>query len=207
MHVHPGHPEYEDYYQEGVLGLILAAIRFDESKGFQFSTFAFPNVSGRIQKYRRDIEPRIHYPRAIKDVLFQVIRYTNQGYTFSEIEEITGISGKDIRDAINVHNVGSTDQTIELKDGSITVGDTIASLSDDYMEVLDEEHIFDTIQIVTKTISNEVHQGIWTEWIYSLFYGEKLSQQYFAEKYHMSQVQISRLLGKFKKEFVKQLTK
>lgn len=31
---------YEDYFQEGCYWLILAAERFDKSKGFAFSTFA-----------------------------------------------------------------------------------------------------------------------------------------------------------------------
>ena len=45
---------YEDYYQEGCIGLIHAVMRFDESKGFQFATFAVPYIRGTIQRYRRE---------------------------------------------------------------------------------------------------------------------------------------------------------
>ena len=38
FHMSPYQTEYDDYYQEGCIGLILSAMRFDESKGFKFST-------------------------------------------------------------------------------------------------------------------------------------------------------------------------
>lgn len=208
LHVYVTNPDYEDYYQEGVIGLIMSAIRYDESRGFQFSTFAFPNIYGRIQRYRRDFEPRIHYSRRLKDVVFQVIRYQAQGYTMSEIEEITGISDKDIKDALNVMTVASIDQQLYLKDDSnaVSVSDTLASPINEYEELLSEQRCFQAMQKVSEGIKSDTQRGIWEEYIYGLFYGEKLSQMYFAGKYGISQAQVSRILNKFKKEFVKQLS-
>lgn len=209
LHVPVGHPDYEDYYQEGVVGLILSAIRFDESYGYQFSTFAFPNICGCIQRYRRDNGCPVHCSRSLKDVLFKIIRYSNQGYTLAEIEELTGISSRDIKDALSISSVQSIDQKVNLKDdgSSVTVGDMIASCGNEYEDLLSEENIFSTIQEVSDSISNPTYRGIWEEYIYGLFYGEKLSQQYFASKYGMSQAQISRILRRYKNQFQKILIK
>ena len=45
---------YEEYFQEGCYWLILASERFDESKGFKFSTFAANYIYNGIRRYKRD---------------------------------------------------------------------------------------------------------------------------------------------------------
>lgn len=42
--------EYEDLFQAGCEGLIYAAIHFDPSAGYKFSTYAFPCIEGHIQR-------------------------------------------------------------------------------------------------------------------------------------------------------------
>lgn len=208
MHIYLTHPSYEDYYQEGVVGLILSAIRFEESRGFKFSTFAFPNVIGMISRYRRDCEQQIHYSRSLKDVIFKVMKYQSQGYTQQEIEEITGITSSDVRDAINVTQVASLDKEIYLKDSTsaVTMADTIASTRNDYEELLSEERCLKAIQDVAEGITDMMYRGIWEEYIYGLMYGEKLTQNYFADKYGISQAQISRQLRRYKNKFVQYLS-
>lgn len=207
---HPQDSDYEDYVQEGTIGLILAAIRFDETKGFKFATFAVSLIRGSIQQYRRDYQ-KIHFSRSLKDIIFKVISYTNQGFSLREIEELTGINDKDIRDALNVSTVVSLEHTINLNDNdsedtSHTVGDTVSSKKNDYEELLSEENCLQVIQTISEKETNSIHKAIWEEWVYGLFYGEKLTQKYFAKKYDMSQTQISRILKKFKNEFLQILT-
>lgn len=206
LHIHPQHPNYEDYYQEGVVGLIISAIRFDEEKGFKFSTYAFPTIHGMIQRYRRDYEPQIHYSRNLKDVIFKIMKYQAQGFSAQEIEEITGITSKDVQDALNVTQIVSLDKEVYLKDNSsntVSVADTIASPRNDYEELLSEERCMIAIQAVAETITDTMYRGIWEEYAYGLMYGEKLTQNYFAEKYGISQAQISRQLRRYKNKFVK----
>lgn len=51
--------EYDDYFQEGCIGLIKAANTFDESKGYVFSTYACMCISNSILMYMR-VKSRIN---------------------------------------------------------------------------------------------------------------------------------------------------
>lgn len=209
MGIYPGNTDYDDYFQEGCIGLILSAIRFDESKGFKFSTFAFPNILGSILRYKRDVEPLIAVSRKHKDVLFKVIRYLNQGYSLEEIEQVTGVKSWEVAEALNAKTVQSLEQPIvSEKDGNSTeVGELIACPIDYIEESLSEEHILNTIQQVSDSIKNEMHRNIWEEYIYGMFFGEKFNQRYFSNKYLISQPQVGRILKKYKIEFAKLLNK
>ena len=46
--------EYDDLFQAGCVGLIKAADKFDETRGFSFSTYAVPVILGEIKRIFRD---------------------------------------------------------------------------------------------------------------------------------------------------------
>lgn len=52
-------PDDEDVYSEGMIGLIKAIEKFDESKKIKFSTFAYKYISGTILDYYNRIEAKI----------------------------------------------------------------------------------------------------------------------------------------------------
>ena len=58
--------EQDDLFQIGAVGLIKAAQRFDESRGFAFSTYAVPLIIGEIQRFLRD-DGMVHISRKIQD--------------------------------------------------------------------------------------------------------------------------------------------
>ena len=48
-----GSDEWEDLYQEGCYGLVLASRSYNPDLGYTFSTYAYPMIIGTIQKYKR----------------------------------------------------------------------------------------------------------------------------------------------------------
>lgn len=55
---------HDDIIQEGFLGLWQASIRFDETRGFQFSTFAASNIVGRMKRFLREQNSTIRISRS-----------------------------------------------------------------------------------------------------------------------------------------------
>ena len=58
--------EYDDLFQAGCVGLIKAADGFDETLGYNFSTYAFPVIMGEIKRIFRD-SGTIKVSRAMKE--------------------------------------------------------------------------------------------------------------------------------------------
>jgi RNA polymerase sigma factor (sigma-70 family) len=58
---------WDDLFQEGMIGCIDAARKFDASKGYKFSSYAVPTISGYIRHYMRDKINLIRSPRSVKE--------------------------------------------------------------------------------------------------------------------------------------------
>ena len=90
----------EDLFQIGAVGLTKAAQRFDESKGFAFSTYAVPLIIGEIQRFLRD-DGMVHISRKILDDA-RKIAIIREKYRMNENSEISlekiisGMSKQDI---------------------------------------------------------------------------------------------------------------
>lgn len=94
--------EQEDLFQIGAVGLTKAAQRFDESRGFAFSTYAVPLIIGEIQRFLRD-DGMVHISRKIQDDARKIANIRekykmseNSEISLEELENISGMSKQDI---------------------------------------------------------------------------------------------------------------
>lgn len=101
---------YDDYHQEGCVGLLSAANRFDPDRGIAFSTFAVKTIIGNIQSYKRDYETS-KLPRALHSVWAGYIRMKDE-YDNSEICKELGISEADLKKMICVMQPSSMDYVV-----------------------------------------------------------------------------------------------
>lgn len=100
--------EYEDLFQNGCLGLIKAVDKFDESKGFAFSTYAVPVIMGEIKRIFRD-GGAIKVSRSLKEkaIKAQALRekFINKELrepTVNELSEMLDISVEETAEILNV---------------------------------------------------------------------------------------------------------
>lgn len=100
--------EYEDLFQNGCLGLIKAVDKFDESKGFAFSTYAVPVIMGEIKRIFRD-GGAIKVSRSLKEkaIKAQALRekFINKELrepTINELSEMLDISVEETAEILNV---------------------------------------------------------------------------------------------------------
>ena len=58
--------EFDDLYQTACLACVKAIQSFEPDRGFQFSTFVTPSVTGAVRNYVRDQGALLRTPRALK---------------------------------------------------------------------------------------------------------------------------------------------
>ena len=95
----------DDLYQLGCLGLLKAIRSFDETLGYQFSTYAVPKISGEIRRFLRD-DGAIKVSRTLKERAAR-IRYTastlqnslDREPSISEIAEMLGLTIEEVAEA------------------------------------------------------------------------------------------------------------
>lgn len=208
-------PEYEDLFQVGVMGLIEAYDRFDVDKGFKFSTYAYPMIKFTILRYKRDSTYQIHYSRTLKDKKYKVLfmsDYKSQKeimkdlklslYEFNAIQDmLTGLKSLDYdvssASAANSNNETTLGELINSPSSS-DIPDLISILTiEEYLSELLWDLYAGTIEgIKIDDKSKTVYKDIYEEYIYSCIYEDRPTQEYLANKYHISQVQVSRILHK-----------
>ncbi len=100
--------EYEDLYQAGCIGLIKAVDNFDESRGFQFSTYAVPVIMGEIRRIFRE-GAAVKVSRALRDksvrvqaVREQFIRQQQREPTVTELAEQSGLEQQEIAEVLQL---------------------------------------------------------------------------------------------------------
>lgn len=93
--------EYEELFAAGCLGLSKALQSFDQTRGLQFSTYAFPVIAGEIKRLFRD-GGTVHVSRSLKELAMKIERLNGQNgsLTVSELAQRLGEPPEKIADAI-----------------------------------------------------------------------------------------------------------
>lgn len=193
---------YDDCFQEGCMGLCLAAERFDESKGLQFATYASSYIMGYIQTFLRN-NSLLKVPRPLIDLNAKILKLQEENLSPKEIQERLGIDHKKYSEAISIYSVVSLDTTID-EDEHLTLADTIGEEPEGSVEDL-EEIVLSIVNELLKNKSQKI-RDVCEEWIYSkMWLGEEPTQAYLGKKYGLSQSYVSRIRTKFDKELKEKL--
>lgn len=175
--------DYEDLFQNGCLGLIKAVDKFDESKGFAFSTYAVPVIMGEIKRIFRD-GGAIKVSRTLKEKAIKAqavrenfIKSELREPTINELSKILGVSPEETAEILNV----------------ITPMLSLNSFGEDGDDTIDipideSDRLFDRLS-VHQLIS---HLNEEEKKLIDLRYYKGYTQSKTAEVLNISQVQVSR---------------
>ncbi|WP_175986488.1 RNA polymerase sigma factor SigB [Bacillus sp. Marseille-Q1617] len=190
-----GRSFHEDIIQVGMIGLLGAIRRYDESFGRSFEAFAIPTIIGEIKRFLRDKTWSVHVPRRIKE-LGPKIKSTVEELTnklerspqVHEIAEYLEVSEEEVLEAMEMgrsYQALSVDHSIEAdSEGStVTILDIVGN-QDEGFEKVNQRLVLEKVLHVLSDREKSIIQYT---------YLENLSQKEAGEKLGISQMHVSRL--------------
>ncbi|OIU72985.1 RNA polymerase sigma factor SigB [Rossellomorea aquimaris] len=190
-----GRSFHEDIIQVGMIGLLGAIRRYDESFGRSFEAFAIPTIIGEIKRFLRDKTWSVHVPRRIKElgpkIKSTVEELTNQlerSPQVHEIAEYLEVSEEEVLEAMEMgrsYQALSVDHSIEAdSEGStVTILDIVGNPDEGY-EKVNQRMVLEKVLHVLSDREKSIIQYT---------YLENLSQKEAGEKLGISQMHVSRL--------------
>jgi len=185
----------EDIFQVGMIGLLGAIRRYDETYGKSFEAFAVPTVVGEIKRFLRDKTWSVHVPRRIKELgpkmnhaVEHLTSCLHRSPQINEIAEYLNVSEEEVLEAMEIgksYQALSFDHSIEAdNDGSaVTLLDIFGNTEEGY-EKVDQKLVLDEVLHVLSERERRIIQYT---------YLENLSQKETGEKLGISQMHVSRL--------------
>lgn len=185
----------EDLEQVASLGLVLAIVRFDPSKGATLADFAAPTITGELRKHFRDRCWLVRPPRRLQELrprLREVQQELEQSLrrqpTLDEVADTLGVPVSTIAE-IERAATGYEPVSLETPLGSAadaaTLGEILPDAEDDLSRLVDQITVHSLLACLTDRQRR----------IVQLRYFQEKTQQEIADELGVSQVQVSRLLS------------
>lgn len=190
-----GRSFHEDIIQVGMIGLLGAIRRYDESFGKSFEAFAVPTIIGEIKRFLRDKTWSVHVPRRIKElgpkIKTVVEDLTTQLHRSPRVDEIAGaldVSEEEVLEAMEMsksYQALSVDHSIEADSdgGTVTLLDIVGNIDDGY-EKINQRLVLEKVLHVLSEREKLIIQYT---------YLDNMSQKEAGDKLGISQMHVSRL--------------
>lgn len=181
----------DEYISVGNLALIDACKGFDESKGFQFATYATSIIWGAMLKFRRDKRNVMRFPRRLHKAGTEYFRGINENKDIDTICKETGINKKDIEEYLATKDIVNLDTPIRDPKDEGSNKTMLDMLTDNFSieeSVIEDMKYKEKMEILEKILSDKEFE------IVKLIESGIYRQMDLAEKLNVSQAQISRSL-------------
>ncbi|MDA8354404.1 MAG: RNA polymerase sigma factor SigB [Firmicutes bacterium] len=190
-----GAEPFEDLVQVGMIGLLAALRRYDDSYGRSFESFAVPTIVGEIKRHIRDKTWSVHVPRRIKELgprikkaVEELTVQLQRSPKVDEIAEYLDVSPEEVLETMEMgqsYNAVSVDSPIEAStDGSqVTLLDLIGRQEGGYEQVDQHMLLQKAFQVLTEREQE----------IIRMTFFENVSQKTAGETLGISQMHVSRL--------------
>lgn len=190
-----GRSFHEDIVQVGMIGLLGAIRRYDETFGKSFEAFAVPTIIGEIKRFLRDKTWSVHVPRRIKELgpkiktaVEDLTTKLHRSPKVEEIAEVLEVSEEEVLEAMEMgksYQALSVDHSIEADSdgGTVTLLDIVGSVDEGYEKTNQRLVLEKVLHVLTDREKS----------IIQYTYLENMSQKDAGDLLGISQMHVSRL--------------
>lgn len=190
-----GRSFHEDIVQVGMIGLLGAIRRYDETFGKSFEAFAVPTIIGEIKRFLRDKTWSVHVPRRIKELgpkiktaVEDLTTKLHRSPKVEEIAEVLEVSEEEVLEAMEMgksYQALSVDHSIEADSdgGTVTLLDIVGSIDEGYEKTNQRLVLEKVLHVLTDREKS----------IIQYTYLENMSQKDAGDMLGISQMHVSRL--------------
>lgn len=188
--------DYEDLFQEGCIGLMMAAKRFKPELGYTFSTFAIQTITGVLKRYKNFRSNRfygLHMSNSIVNNYHTIAKIMDEYQTDELTAEIIAESGLTAEQASQAFvRFFSKDSQMYTDDGEeMRFEDTLADNIDIEYEFISNENTEYIINYLKSKLTPRDFD-IFEEYYYSYTIGgEKITAEQLAKQYKISKQRIN----------------
>ncbi|HEX8067262.1 MAG TPA: SigB/SigF/SigG family RNA polymerase sigma factor [Thermoleophilaceae bacterium] len=186
---------YEDLVQVAMVGLVLAARRWDPGRGPSFPSYAVPTIMGELRRHIRDHGWVARVPRSLQENVLRVraahddlCTALGRSPTPRELAAAVGLTTEDVLEAMEAASAFDADSLDRPLDGDEGGGETLIA------GIGGHEPGYDVVEHGAAIGPAMAHLSSRERAIVAMRFFEDLTQSEIAARLGVSQMQVSRLL-------------
>lgn len=187
---------FDDYFQEGCIGLIIACNRYDERKG-TFTTYAVSHIWGEIMNYKTRFEySPLYVSRKIKMRSQKIHKLEGQGYNDSEICNLLEITEDELNEIKRFSPFTQSLQSMMYNNDTDSSQIRLQDMLPSDIDVEDKVIKRDVLKEVLREVKQKTNGRDYQVFILRI---KGFTQREISQKVGISQPQVSRILSRIKK--------